>query len=477
MKDGFLKTVPLQIYIAILVAPIIALYLSPRLFHFVIISYLLYGTFKSFLLTTGIILGYFRYRKEIRVNWYKKLNEIDQDIPNHLICIPVNKEEVGLVSRNIDSILNQEYDLNRIYIVVSCEEREDFASFKKKLINTYDLKLKDRLLVVQHILQSSEVKGAAANRTNGVRTAVEYLEQLSISTQDFLVTSPDADTVFHPQYLARTSFLWINDQRRLNTFYQTGAYRFDNNIIKVPYGIQMISMGISLGSLSSSVTDHKYRYTFSCFTIPLETMIKIDYWDTTISIDDSPLYWRAYNYFDGDFECKSLYIPVYVDCIDSNNYSDVYLKQYKQIHRWGWGILVFQDSVNSILNSRLKNNEKLFQIWKLNDSMIFLKAIPPTIVIYLSLFKGNYAIIETLSLISLLLIILSAPFVYKLLRENSKMSLYNTIITMALYLPLGLIHIFIYCFFPFFQAAFEFAIGKNVNKQIQWAIKMPIDNI
>jgi hypothetical protein len=480
MKKSFLKTVPLQIYLIVLIAPLIAHFLNVELFLILITAYIIYGTLKSFLLVYGTVLGYIEYRKEINIDWYDKLKELVQiqniSIPNHLISIPINKESLSTVIRNIDSILHQNYALGDIYIIVSCEQRNDFIKFKNKLEQRYLDKLKGRFWVVEHILDEYEVRGAASNRTNGVRTAVGILENEGISISNFLVTSPDADTVFHKDYLARTAYAWILDEKIENVFYQTGAYRFDNNMQNVPYAIRIVSLGISSGTLSSSVTDHKYRYTFSCFTIPLTTIQKIDYWDVSVSIDDAPIYWRAYKFFDGNFLCKSFYIPVHVDCIDSTKYLDIYFRQYKQIHRWGWGILVFPDAYINIMNTGSSWFEKFAAILRFIDSMILLKVIPASIVIYLSLFQDRVLLMEVLSLLSIFLIIFSAPFVFKLLLENSKMTLQNIIITMAAFLPLGLIHIFIYCFFPFFQAAVEFALGKDINKQIQWAIKIPTDN-
>jgi hypothetical protein len=480
MKRNFLKTIPLQIYLFVLILPLIAHFLNVNLFFVLITLYLIYGTTKSFLLLYGTVVGYIEYRKEISIAWYEKLKEIllveKLELPKHLISIPVNKEGVSIVIRNIDSILAQNYSLENIYIIVSCEHRPDFHKFKSKLEQRYSHQLLNRFWVIEHILDDYEVRGAASNRTNGVRTAVGILENEGIDIRNFLVTSPDADTVFHKEYLARTSYSWIIDSKPENVFYQTGAYRFDNNMQKVPYAIRIVSMGISLGTLSSSITDHKHRYTFSCFTLPLSTIQKIDYWDVSVSIDDAPIYWRAYKFFDGNFTCKSFYIPIFVDCIDSENYWETYTRQYKQIHRWGWGILVFPDAFLNIMDSNISSLEKLNKLMRFVDSMILLKVIPASIVTYLSLFSNRSIVTDTLSFLSVLFIIFSAPFVFKLLLENSKMTIQNIILTMAAFLPFGLIHIFIYCFFPFFQAASEFAIGKDINKQIQWAIKIPNDS-
>lgn len=476
MKDNFLRTIPLQLYLLVIITPFLIFTLNLKLFSIVIYLYVIYGLYKTITLTYGVVRGYIEFKKETKIDWYKRLNSEYKNIPMHLIAIPVNNEDVSVLTRNIDSIVNQKYDANLIYVAVSIEESAKFDSISKQLINMYRNSLGNRLIVVKHILKPNEARGAASNRTNAVSAAVEHLRNNNISTSNFLITSPDADTIFDSQYLGRTSYQWAQEGYRSNVFYQTGAYIFDNNAHRVPTLISIFSFGITLGTLSSAVTDHSYRYTFSCFTLPLSTLVEVNYWDTTLSIDDSPLYWRIYKHFNGSFSCTSFFIPIHVDCIESSNRLNNYKRQYNQIHRWGWGIVVFPDALNAIATASASIIEKMIMLWKLIDSMILLKVMPATIIFYLTFFKQYLDITSSLSLISFILILFTAPIVYKLMRENSKMSLIGIIVNIVLFLPAGLINVYIYCLFPFMQAAIEFALGKDVNKKIQWAIKLPAEN-
>ncbi len=472
MKENFLKIFPFASYFAILILPVIFLSQGQDFFYVIFATYIFYGTFKSFNLLYGVISGYNQYRKEIEVNW---LSMIENDLPYQLIAIPVNKEDVSIVKRNIDSILNQNYDINKLFVSVSIEANENFVTLKSQLESYFKKTIGDKLLIVEHYLGKMEVAGAAANRTNAVRVAVEYLESSNMKIEDFLVTSPDADTVFHKNYFARVAYEWLKDSKRKNVFYQTGIYKFDNNINRVPVAIRIVSIGISIGTLSSAFTENQNRYTFSCFTIPLKTLVAINYWDTSISIDDSPIYWRAFKYFDGDFECRSFFIPISVDCIESENYLATHVEQYKQIHRWGWGIIVFPDAIKSILSAKMNLFSKTLKLIYFLDVTILLKALPAAIILFLFL-SPTAGLLSSLSYISFVLLIIGSPWVFKLTLENSKMSLVTIIITVLLFLPLGLVNIFLYCLFPFLQAATEYALGMSIDDKINWATKIPDEN-
>ncbi len=472
MKVNILRTLPFVSYIAILILPLIFLSVSNNLFQFLFAVYIFYGIFKSFNLLYGVIGGYYRYKKESNVNW---LDEIDEELPYQLIAIPINNEDISIVKRNISSILKQEYAINKLFVTVSKESSKDFLLFKNELERHYTDVLGDRLLIVEHVLSKAEVAGAAANRTHAVKESVAFLKSFHKDINDFLVTSPDADTVFDKSYFARVAYQWLADSKKDNVFYQTGVYKFDNNINRVPVAVRIVSIGISIGTLSSAYTENQNRYTFSCFTIPLKTLVAINYWDTSISIDDTPLYWRAYKYFEGHFECKSFYIPISVDSIESENYFDTHFRQYKQIHRWGWGIIVFPEAIKSILSSKLTTGTKILQLLYFTDVTILLKALPPSIIIFLFLTETT-GLLSTLSYISFILLVIGSPWVFKLTIEDSRMSLLTILITVFWFLPLGLVNVFVFCLFPFFQAAAEFALGMSIDNKINWAIKIPDKN-
>ncbi len=471
MTESFLKVLPLASYLIVLLTPLIILAIDARAFTFIFFLYVLYGIIKSASLLLGTIVGYYRFKYESRINWKQKLLSTNESLPNQLIAIPVYKEDFSIIARCLDSIVTQNYDTEKLFVSISIEENLKFNHLKEQILCKYESIFKNRILVVQHILQPDEVKGAASNRTYAVK---EFLRQTGLKVEDFLVTSPDADTVFNQQYFSRIAYQWIIDGYSYNVFYQTGAYKFDNNLRKVPLMVRIVSIGISLGTLSSAVTENKYRYTFSCFTIPLRTLIDINFWDISISIDDTPLYWRAFDYFKGNFECRTFYIPISVDAIDSKNYFDAHVKQYRQIHRWGWGVIVFPSAIRALLKSETNFTRKLISTLYFFDISVFLKAMPASIIFYLLLINtSNF--LSTISYISFVFLVVGSPWVFKFSLENSKMSLLTALTTILFFLPMGLVNIYLYCLIPFFHAAIEFAFGMNVVNRINWSIKLPED--
>jgi hypothetical protein len=455
----------------------------------------IYWVYKAAEMTIGAIVGYIKYRKDSKTDWLVKLqglafanlpgqNTLPQSsrFPKHLIVIPNGGARYDILQPTLANLRAQNYPKELIYISISTEERlieKDPAYFTEmhNQIKTEFADFGDRLMLTIHPKDlPGEVKGAASNRTWGVKTAVETLEQRGELIDDFLVTSPDEDLHFHPQFLAAISYEYMIAPKRRQKFFQTAVYTFNNNYWEVPLLVRTFAAGVTLPVLSSSAINETKRETWSCYTINLGVMKAVNYWDTSIGIDDTPYFWRPYFYFHGDFECRVFFIPLSADAVYHPNYLSNHRAQYKQLLRWGWGVLTFPIAIKGLLThqevplykkiGKIINLFEVFVLWKVMAFLITFAA--PIIFLVSNQYNElviSHTLPNTLSVILMLATVFLIPStIVKILLAPPpppNRPLIHTIAIILIEVPLNLVVLMTYSFLPFIEASTRMMLGQK----------------
>lgn len=459
-----------------------------------------YWLFRGFLFVIGLVIGYRRYRRAIRINWLAKCQSLldlnlpdkdllpkNSDLPKHLIVVPVGGARYDTLKKTLKALINQNYPKELIYVSLSFEERliekdpEYYIDMQEKIKKEFSI-LSDRLMIFTHPKDlPGEVIGAAANRTWGTKNAVETLEKNGEVINDFLMTSPDEDLRFHPQFLASISYEYLSAEKRNQKFYQTAVYLFTNNYWKVPAIIRAWSMSLSLPVLSTSVTAPEDRETWSCYTVNLQVMKDVNYWDVGIGIDDTTFYWRPYNYFDGDFECRVFYLPLFADAVYHPDLIKNLKAQYKQLVRWGWGVVAFPIAMDVFFkNSKIPLWDKIRKFLVMVEIIVLFKlaAILFTFTLpILGLLNVNFShlwishsIATTLSLIMRGLTIFIFPtMLYKFLFMPKKPENWSRLRFWWNFLyeiPLHIVILYTFAFLPFIIGPTKMMLGDRYTFKV-----------
>lgn len=472
---------------------------------FVVLS--VYWVYRSLILTSGILIGYYMHRRALRVNWLQACENLkreelpqpellpkDSILPNHLIVIPHYGEDYAVIKRSINALINQNYPLEKIYIAVSIEERKarkdaEYAQRGEWLKRDFGAILGDRLLFFVHPEDiPGEAPGAASNRTWGTKCAVEELEKRGENLSEFLVTAPDGDLLFHKEYLAACSYKWITSEKRNNKFYQTALYTFNNNYWEVPILVRILMINITLPVLSSSVFQKHLRETWSCFTLNLQLMKDVNYWDTSISVgaDDTTFYWRPYFHLNGDWTCEVFYIGLSADAIHSPDYIKNHVDQYKQYLRWGWGVITIPLALPELFKNRtipvferMSKIYHLFQVFVMWKVLAFLITfgVPILIAVNAELKTQviSVTIPQTISTLLTFALILLLPNTFVKLKlippTRKKISKLKFVFIMIAEIPLTIISLLTIGFFPFIEATTRMMIQGGRNRKVTWAEK------
>jgi len=463
-----------------------------------------YWLYKTILTFIGSIVGFIKYKKAINTNWLNEClklkktllpnqEEIPKDLfPKQLIVIANYGEDYNVLSRSIRALTMQNYPAEKIYLAVSIENRKakkdpDYAKRGEYLNRDFGDFFGDRLMFFSHPDDiPGEAIGAAANRTWGTRNSVDVLEARGENLKEFLITAPDGDLVLSKEYLASLTYKWLVSEKRNQKFFQPALYTFNNNYWDVPMLVRILMLSITIPVLASSTVEKHKRETWSCYTLNLQVMKNVNYWDTSLAIDDTPFYWRPYFYFNGDWTCEIFFVSLSADAIYHPSYFKNHIDQYKQYLRWGWGIITFPLALKLLIVSRKINNwEKLSKIFHLFEVFIlgrvisFLLAFGIPILLLISTnfnkLTTAYYIPATISQILSVSFILIIPGIgLKMLiipPKPKNMSNFKYLLILIIEAPMNILVLFTFSFIPFIEASTRMMLGQDPTKRIKWADK------
>ncbi len=353
----------------------------------------IYWSYMAIKQTLGLLLGYPQYKKEMATDWWaecQKLTFIDlpdkETLPDSLqavkqfIVIPVVNEPRNVLEPALNAIYNQTFPVSQITVVYSIEAK--YAEEVKKTI--YDI-LGDRIkdfhafYIFEHPagIEGEAIGSGGGNRTWGAKHAVAELQKKGEDIKNYIFTNFDADHVPDRQFFARITHLYLTIDKRYNRFIATAVHLFNNNHWNVPSMMRIEANFVTLGTLANRSLFWKKTSmtidTFASFTNSLQTLIDADYWDVSSGADDTTYFWRAFFARDGDFKAEKHYIPYSADAVESSTYIKAHKSLYKQLLRWGWGVVEIPISVKEFLiNDRIPTGTKILWIFDHLKTRVFL---------------------------------------------------------------------------------------------------------
>ncbi len=270
----------------------------------------------------------------------------------HAILLPTANEDPEVIEPAIQAVYDSKYPNDKFIIVLATEEREEPEKRNKKikyLKERFDGKFFDFLVTV-HQVAPGEMKMKSANATYAAKHLKKYLEEKRIPLENVILSNFDCDTCAHPQYFAALSFKYVTEPKRLQHAYQP-LPMYHNNIWDTNAFVRIIVTGSSFWHMVESMRP-EHMVTFSSHSEAFKTIVDVGYWPVNVISEDSLIYWKCYNYFNGDYMVKPIYLPVSLDAVLARTYWKTIVNQYKQKRRWAYGIENFPLLARAFLKNK-----------------------------------------------------------------------------------------------------------------------------
>ncbi|MBI3887655.1 hypothetical protein HY310_01135 [Candidatus Microgenomates bacterium] len=182
-----------------------------------------------------------------------------------------------------------------------------------------------------------EVKGKSSNEAYGGRQAYRLLFESGKYDADFAtISSVDADSIFHKEYFAYLTYLFLKDPKRYNKFWQS-AIVFHNNNWQVPAATRVVSFFGSLYQISLLVQRDRL-ITQSTYTLSMRLLKEVDFWDVDVIPEDYRIFFKTFFKKKGQLWVEPIFLKTSMDAAQSPGYVSSLKNKYTQERRWSWGV-------------------------------------------------------------------------------------------------------------------------------------------
>ncbi len=352
---------------SILATPFVISLFNPHVTVVLIIAYLLMWFAKAVAMNIRAFQGYSMLQKHMKLDWARLLEELDegemvepaahrpkwhvenlkrlQDKPAavkpseliHAVVIATYNESREVLEPTIKSVLDSDYDMKKVILVLAYEERggETVEKQAKQLIAEYKSHFMDAMAVKHPKDIPGEVIGKGGNITYAGRELKKYIEKERIDPLKVVLTTLDSDNRPHKKYLPALSYVYAVCPDPVHISFQP-VPMFTNNIWDAPAPMRVVATGNSFWMTVQSLRPHTLR-NFSAHGQSFQSLIDTDFWSVRTIVEDGHHFWRMYFRYDGRHEVYPIYVPIYQDAVLANGYVRTLKAQFVQMRRWAWG--------------------------------------------------------------------------------------------------------------------------------------------
>lgn len=374
-KYRFFEILPAFLSFGAIILMFILSAFSPFLASLYLLTIITTLLVKAIGIAYRMIMGHLQIEKAQKVDWNKRLNELENagksldilknqrnneyEFKNHLqnlndiiknpasfpkpsnvknaVIIAAYNEPYEVIQPTIQSVLVSNYDAKNLLIFLAYEERggeeieKTAIRLKKEFSKSFGV-----FEIVKHPKNlPNEVVGKGGNITFAGRALQKYCENNKIPFENVLVTTLDSDNKPHKEYFACATYSFIVHEDRKRLSYQPVSL-FLNNIWDVPAPMRVVATGNSFWNIVSTMRPHLLR-NFASHSQPLDALVEMDFWSTRTIVEDGHQFWRSYFHFGGDYYVVPIRVPIYQDAVLSETLPKTLKAQFIQLRRWMYG--------------------------------------------------------------------------------------------------------------------------------------------
>lgn len=338
-KYRFFEILPgLSIWLT-LVLTILFSFIRPLWMIYFIIVFDLYWVLRVVYFSFYLILSWRRFRRAIRIDWMARLkNEFtDWENKKNVIFLPLYNEELSVVEDTLEAILRSTYPAEKIYIVLSGEERnmKHWQSLHPQIFNKYNGRFADLIFYSHPAGLPDEIPGKGSHLNWIERQFKKYADDKGWNYIDIIVSAFDVDTIVHPQYFAHLNYIYCSHPNPERSSFQPVTL-YNNNLWESPSVLRIMAFGTTFWTMFS-LARLDNMVTFSSHSMSFKALVDCGGHAKNIVSEDSRIYYQCWFTYKGNYEVTPLYIPVSMDTARDDKFFKSIKNLYYQQRRWAWG--------------------------------------------------------------------------------------------------------------------------------------------
>lgn len=324
----------------VILFPYWGIFVIPEVVAYFVLLFNIYWFYQSFQIAVTAIISHFKIQAAMNYDWVGDLKNFpDWKKVRNIVIIPTYKEPEHTLERTLNSLVAQTLPKENLVVVIAQENRAPDAD-KIDKINRLVEKFKTQLpnlYVSYHTLVPGEVIGKASNeRSAAIDIRKRLIDTGEVDMDYAVVTSCDADHVYHRQHFACLTYKFLDDPNRYKRFWQP-AVMFYNNIWELPALTRIPNTFGSIWNLSQ-LPRRDRLINAQNYSLSFRLLHAADYWDADKIPEDWGIFFKAYYKMGGGVEVEPLYLPLHADAAQSSSLWKTLVNQYEQYKRWAWGV-------------------------------------------------------------------------------------------------------------------------------------------
>jgi len=405
----------------------------PLFVIYLVIAFDVYWVIRVGYFSSYLILSWKRFHRSTKTNWIQKLKDKFDGWADkkNVVFLPIYNESLEVVQTTLDAILESTYPADKIYIIISGEERQlkHWTKIREQVRELYDGKFADLIFYTHPKDLENEIPGKGSNIHYAEMEFKKYADEKGWEYVDIIVSVFDIDTVVHPQYFSHLNYMYLSHPNPSHSSFQPVTL-YNNNLWESPSLLRISALGTSFWMLFS-LARLDNLVTFSSHSMSFKAVMDCGGHAKNIVSEDSRIFYQCWLHYDSDYEVTPLYIPVAMDTVRDPNIWKSLKNLYVQQRRWAWGtenipFLLWQFRKNKNI-PRWKKFVIIFHEWEGKWSWAVV-AILITLLGRLPLYVAEEGVRQSA-------FFFNAPFILEILMIMAMTGLFLSAIMTTLVLP------------------------------------------
>ncbi len=322
---------------------VLGLFLSffrPLWMIYIIIIFDIYWVLRVVYFSFYTILSWSRFHKAVKLDWFAMLKK---DLPNwigkiNVVFLPIYNEEYGVVKATLDALSASSYPRNRLYVVLSGEERnlQHWQKIQAEIKKDFSSSFADILFYTHPDGLAGEIPGKGSNIHHAEWEFKKFADDKGWKYEDIIISVFDIDTIVHPQYFAHLTYMYLKHPNPTRSSFQPITL-YNNNLWDSPAVLRVMAFGTTFWMLFS-LARLDNLVTFSSHSMSFKAAIDVGGHAKDIISEDSRIFFQCWLHYGGNYEVSPLYLPVSMDTVRDDRIWNSLRNLYLQQRRWAWGV-------------------------------------------------------------------------------------------------------------------------------------------
>ncbi len=303
----------------------------------------IYVLFRFVFIGIAAIQGLNEIERWQEIDWYTQyqqstiLDKLDWDAVHHLVIIPNYAEPTTVLEHSLDNLAASP-EASRMTVVLAMEAIEPNCEAKAQALQSrYSACFAGVLYSVHPSGLLGEIQCKSANQRWAVCWARRQLvEKQDIKPQHIVVTTMDADTRWHPNYISALTYHFCTDPQRYRRFWQA-PIRYHGNLYEVSPLLRLVNVYTTTTELAYLMANWWQSLPISSYSLSLHLVERVASWDGDVIADEWHMYIKAFFAEDGDMAVTPIFLPFLVNVVAGDTLWDSVKNRYRQTVRHAWG--------------------------------------------------------------------------------------------------------------------------------------------